>query len=54
MEGDNMRMARDVAMVTLGGCAVLAYQKYQEPMKKQMDKMMKKVDKTGKALEDMI
>ena len=33
-----MRMARDVAMVTLGGCAVLAYQKYQEPMKKQMDK----------------
>ena len=51
IEGDTMKMVRDVAMLTVGGCAVLAYQKYQEPVKKQMEKMMKKTDK---ALEDMI
>ncbi len=46
-----MKMARDMAMMALGAGAVLAYQKYQEPVKKEMDKMMKKAPKT---LEDMM
>lgn len=49
-----MKMARNMAMVAVGAGAVLAYQKYQEPMKKQMNKMLSKVDKAGKNLEDMI
>ncbi len=46
-----MRMARDMAMVAVGAGAVLAYQKYQKPMKKKMDKMMKSMNET---LDDMM
>jgi hypothetical protein len=46
-----MRMARDIAMVAVGAGAVLAYQKYQKPMMKQMDKMRKSMSET---LDDMM
>ena len=46
-----MKMARDMAMVALGAGAVLAYQKYQKPMKKQMNKMIKSMNDT---LDDMM
>lgn len=44
-------MVRDIAMITVGGLSVLAYQKYQEPVKEQIGKMMKNADK---ALDDMM
>lgn len=46
-----MRMVRDLTMMALGGCAVMAYQKYNKPlMHKMEDVYCKATDK----LEDMM
>ncbi len=54
----NMKMSRDIALMMLGGAAVLAYQKYNEPVKEEVCKMtnkaMKNVKKQTKKLEDMM
>lgn len=58
----SMKMAKDMAFMALGAGAVLAYQKYKEPVKKQVNKVAKDMEKsmqqvTKKAndkLEDMM
>ena len=37
-----MKMAKSMMLMALGGASVLAYQKYNKPLMKKMDKMMKK------------
>lgn len=50
-----MNAIKSMALMAIGAGAVLAYQKYEKPMIKQMDKSMKKaVKKTNKALDDMV
>lgn len=50
-----MKIGKDMALMMIGGCAVLAYQKYKEPVKKVVDKAMKKeIRKVDKTLEDMM
>lgn len=44
----------DIMYMLMGGCAVLAYQKYKKPMKKEIDKMTNKIKKTkNNMLENM-
>ncbi len=44
----------DMMYMLMGGCAVLAYQKYKKPMKKEIDKMTNKIKKTkNNMLENM-
>lgn len=46
---------KNLAYMMLGGCAVLAYQKYKKPMIKTMDKVASKMMKKEKnMLEDMM
>ena len=47
-------MKKDVAMMALGAGMVLAYQKYGNTVKKEMNKMYKKVMKKKDQLEDMM
>ena len=50
-----MRLAKDMALMALGAGAVLAYQKYEKPMMKEMDQMVSKALKTANhKLEDMM
>ena len=50
-----MKMTKDLAFMALGAGAVLAYQKYNKPVMKQMEKTMNKVvQKTNDKLEDMM
>jgi len=50
-----MRLARDMAFMALGAGAVLAYQRYHEPMMDEMDKMVSKALKcTNHKLEEMM
>ncbi len=50
-----MKLGKDLALMGLGACAVLAYQKYNKPLMKKMDKMMKKTKKKANdTLEDMM
>ena len=45
----------DVAYMMMGAGAVLAYQKYKKPVKKQIDKLTNKVvKKADNMLEDMM
>ena len=46
---------RDMAMMTAGGIAVLAYQKYNKPMMKALKKSFNQtVRKVDKSLDDMM
>lgn len=50
-----MRFAKNMMWTALGAGAVLAYQKYEKPMMKEMDKMVSKALKsTNHKLEDMM
>ncbi|MBQ9181418.1 MAG: hypothetical protein IJ134_02160 [Bacilli bacterium] len=50
-----MKVAKDMAFMMIGAGAVLAYQKYKEPVKNVVDKAMKKeIKKADKMLEDMM
>ena len=45
----------DIAYMMIGGCAVLAYQKYKKPVMKKMNEMKNKViNKTDNMLENMM
>lgn len=46
---------RDMAMMALGGTAVLAYQKYNKPMMKSVKKSLNEtVKNANKSLDDMM
>lgn len=50
-----MKIGKSLALMGLGAGAVLAYQKYNKPLMKKMDKMMKKTKKKANdKLEDMV
>lgn len=50
-----MKLVKDVALMSLGAGAVLAYQKYNKPVKKQMEKVVDTtMKKANKKLEDMM
>lgn len=53
-----VRMSRDIALMMLGGAVVLAYQKYNEPVKEEIckftDQAKKNMKKANKKLEDMM
>lgn len=50
-----MKMTRDVLMMSLGAGAVLAYQKYNKPVMKKLDKMVDKtIHKANDKLESMM
>ena len=58
----SMKMAKDMAFMALGAGAVLAYQKYNKPVKKQVHKIAKDMEhnvkniarQTNDKLEDMM
>lgn len=50
-----MMKTKNIMLMALGGCAVLAYQKYNKPIMKGIQKVVKKKDKiTEDMLEDMM
>ncbi|MDD3392445.1 MAG: hypothetical protein PHE54_02790 [Bacilli bacterium] len=50
-----MKFGKNMALMAIGAGAVLAYQKYNEPVKRKMDKMVNKnVKKTNDKLENMM
>ena len=53
--GDDMKIVKSMALIAMGAGAVLAYQKYSEPLMNKMEEIaydaMKKADKK---LEDMM
>lgn len=50
-----MKLAKDIALMSLGAGAVLAYQKYSKPVMKKIDKLMdSKVKKMDAAIENMM
>ena len=50
-----MKIAKSIALMMAGAGAVLAYQKYSEPVKKKIHKVMDKtIDKVNDKLEDMM
>ena len=53
-EGDMMKM-RDMILMAMGAGAVLAYQKYNKPMMKKVEKVADKaMQKASDKLEDMM
>ena len=49
-----MKIGKSMALMGLGAGAVLAYQKFNKPLMKKMDKMVKKTKKKANdKLEDM-
>lgn len=49
-----MKIGKSIALTALGAGAVLAYQKYNKPMMKQVEKTFKKAkNKTNDKLENM-
>ncbi len=49
-----MKMAKDAMLIAAGAIGVLAYQKYSEPIKKKVGKMVDNtMDKVSKKLECM-
>lgn len=46
-----MKTMKSLALMTMGGLSVLAYQKYNKPMKRKISKVMSKMDEQ---LEDMM
>ncbi len=54
VRGDNVQMGKNIALMAIGAGAVLAYQRYNKPLAKRMDRMVDKtLDKASKTLEDM-
>lgn len=50
-----MKFVKDMAFMGLGAGAVLAYQKYKKPVKKQVEKVVDStMKKANKKLEDMM
>ncbi len=46
-----MKIGKNLALISLGAGAVMAYQKYNKPIKKQMEKL---VDQTMKLTENKL
>ena len=54
-EGEIMKAMKDLALMSLGAGAVLAYQKYSKPIMKKMNKLMdSKMKQIDDALENMM
>ncbi len=54
-EGDSMKFAKDMALMGLGAGAVLAYQKYNKPVRKGVEKAVDStMKKANKKLENMM
>ena len=54
-EGDSMKIGKDMAFMLMGAGAVLAYQKYNKPVMKKMEKVADDaMKKANKKLEDMM
>lgn len=50
-----MKIGKSVALMAMGAGAVLAYQKYNKPVMKKMEKVADNaMKKANKALEDMM
>lgn len=50
-----MKMMKSIALMGMGAGAVLAYQKYNKPMMRKMEKMADKmIHKANDTLEDMM
>lgn len=50
-----MKVMKDLALMSLGAGAVLAYQKYSKPIMKEMNKLMdSKMKQIDSALENMM
>ncbi|MDD4547990.1 MAG: hypothetical protein PHI05_04540 [Bacilli bacterium] len=50
-----MSIGKNLALITLGAGAVLAYQKYNKPIRKQMEKVVDQtMKKTENKLENMM
>lgn len=49
-----MKFGKDLALMSLGAAALLAYQKYNKPVKRKMEQVMgKTMKKTNDKLENM-
>ena len=54
-EGDMMKLAKGMALMGIGAGAVLAYQKYNKPVKKKVEDVVEStMKKANKKLEDMM
>lgn len=50
-----MKVGKNIALMALGAGAVLAYQKYNKPVMKKMEKVVDKtMKKANNTLEDMM
>lgn len=50
-----MKMGKSIALMAMGAGAVLAYQKYQKPVMRKMEKVADEaMKKANKKLEDMM
>lgn len=50
-----MKIGKNVALIAMGAGAVLAYQKYNKPMKRKVEKVVDSaVKKTNNKLENMM
>ena len=50
-----MKLMKNVALMSMGAGAVLAYQKYSKPMMKKIDKLVEsKMTKVDNKLENMM
>ncbi len=50
-----MKLGKSLALMSLGAGAVLAYQKYNKPIRKQMEKVVNQTkNKTENKLENMM
>ncbi len=53
--GDRMKIGKDMALMAMGAGAVLAYQKYNKPVMKKIEKITDKaMRKANDKLEDMM
>lgn len=53
--GDNMKIVKSMALIAVGAGAVLAYQKYSEPMMEKLEGLAEDaMRKADKKLEDMM
>ena len=51
----SMKMGKSIALMAMGAGAVLAYQKYQKPVMRKMEKVADEaMKKANKKLEDMM
>lgn len=50
-----MKISKNLALMALGAGAVLAYQRFNKPVKRQMDKVVNKtINKANDKLENMM